>query len=50
MVVDTAFAAHDFKTLQLDKQIQQSGKSRSKKNKNEYSGDLAVLVAHTSFF
>jgi hypothetical protein len=50
VIADTALATHDPKTRQRDKQIQHCGKSRSKKKKNGYSGDLAVLVAHKSFF
>jgi hypothetical protein len=50
VMVDTALATHDPKTRQRDKQIQHSGKSRSMKKKNGYSGDLAVLVTHKSFF
>jgi hypothetical protein len=50
VMADTALATHDPKTRQRDKQIQQSSKSRRKKKKNEYSEDLAVLVAHKSFF
>jgi hypothetical protein len=50
VMADTVLATHDPKSRQRDKQIQQSGKSRSTKKKNGYSGDLAVLVAHKSFY
>jgi hypothetical protein len=50
VMADTAIATHDLKTRQRDEQIQQNGKSRKKKKKNGYSGDLAVLVAQKSFF
>jgi hypothetical protein len=50
VMADRTLATHYPKTRQRDKQIQQSGKSMSKKKKNGYLRDLAILVAYKFLF